>query len=264
MRRAVGVRRVGHAGTLDPFASGLLLILVGRATRLSQYLVGLEKSYTGRIRLGLETDTSDRTGSVTGVSEGWKSLSKAQIEDAMASLTGHIEQQPPVYSAKKTDGQRAYRLARRGEAVALDPTEVQVEAFSLVGFDQSTVDFRADVGSGTYLRALARDLGAALGCGAHLEELRRIAVGAFRVEQGVGAESISKPPLPLRSAREAVSHLRAHELSEEEFGAVRHGRPIAAPEWEEGPVALVRGGELIAVADQIDEKLKPKVVLVDG
>ncbi len=258
------MRRVGHAGTLDPFASGLLVVLVGRATRLSQYLVGLRKSYIGRIRLGIETDTDDLTGAETATSESWREIETDAIEQSMALLTGRIVQRPPIYSAKKSEGERAYRLARRGEAVALDATEVDVEAFTLVSREGSAIDFRADVGSGTYLRALARDLGAALGCGAHLEELRRTAVGPFRVEDAVGSDTLGEHEAPVHPAVDAVSHLAVHDLATAECDAVRHGRPIAAPEWGEGPVALVFAGQLMAIAERQGDFLKPRVVLVDG
>ena len=255
---------MGHAGTLDPFASGLLVVLIGRATRLSQYLVGLRKSYTGRIRLGVETETDDLTGAETGTSEAWREIETDAIEQSMALLTGRIVQHPPVYSAKKSEGERAYRLARRGEAVALDATEVDVEAFTLVSREGSAIDFQAEVGSGTYIRALARDLGAALGCGAHLEELRRTAVGHFRVEDAVGPDALGAHESPIHPAVDAVRHLPVHDLATDECDAVRHGRPISAPRWDENPVALVFEGQLIAIAERQGDVLKPRVVLVDG
>jgi len=264
VRRAAGVRRVGHAGTLDPFASGLLLVLVGRTTRLSQYMVGLGKSYTGRIRLGVQTDTDDASGLVTAATEAWRTVETAEIERVMASLTGRIVQRPPTYSAKKTGGERAYRLARRGRAVVLDATEVDVGVFHLVRHEESAVEFHAEVGSGTYIRALARDLGAGLGCGAHLEALRRTRVGTFGIEDAVSLEALDGRALPLRSAGEAVHHLPRRDMTREEFQLVRHGRPLLGADQDEGPVALGYDGDLIAVAESVDGLLKPRVVLVHG
>lgn len=260
VRRALGIRRAGHAGTLDPFASGLLVMLVGRATRLSRYLTGLGKTYVGRIRLGVATDTEDATGKPTATSEAWRAISTAAVEERMASLTGRIAQTPPAYSAKKLGGERAYRLARQGKPVSLEATQVDVRAFALMGRDGSAVDFRADVGSGTYLRSLARDLGAALGCGAHLEALRRTAVGSFLVEDAVSLDALGPPSV--RPAAEVVTHLAARDLEPAEWQAVQHGRSVAADGGEGGPVALMFEGQLTAVAELRGATLKPKVVLV--
>ncbi len=239
-------------------------MLVGRATRLSRYMVGLGKSYSGRIRLGVQTDTDDASGTVTATSESWRTLETAEIERVMASLTGLIMQRPPTYSAKKTGGERAYRLARRGDPVVLDDAEVEVGAFMLLGREGSAVEFRADVGSGTYIRALARDLGCKLGCGAHLEALRRTRVGTFGIEEAVSLEALDGRALPLRSAGDAVRHLARRDMSGEECQLVRHGRPIACDAGDERPVALVFDSHLIAVAEPVDGLLKPRVVLLDG
>ena len=183
MRRTLKIRRAGHTGTLDPFASGLLVILLGRATRLSRFVVGLRNTYSGRIRLGETTDTGDLTGEVVESSDDWEAVADSDVEAAMGRLTGSLSQTPPSFSAKKVGGQRAYRLARRGEQVELPPCEVQVYRFQLQNRSGPLVEFSCEVGSGTYVRALARDLGAALGCGAHLQALRRQTVVPFNVDQ---------------------------------------------------------------------------------
>ncbi len=261
VRQAYGTRRAGHAGTLDPFASGLLIVLVGRATRLSRYLVGLPKRYTGSITLGVETDTADHTGEVTRTDDGWRSLSDADVVDAMAALTGRILQHPPPHSARKLDGERAYRRARRGEPVELEPREIEVRRFDVTAREADRVEFTADVSSGTYVRALARDLGRALGCGAHLAALRRTAVGSFSVDAAVGVETLRREAPPLRPPREAVDHLPTVQLDAEHRDRVAHGRPVPAADAADDPIALVAGEELVAIAERQGDVLKPKVVL---
>jgi len=264
VRRCLGTRRVGHVGTLDPFASGLLAVLVGRATRLSPYLVGLTKRYDGTIRLGVVTDSDDRTGAVEATHDGWREIETARVEAAMLALTGRIVQRPPVFSARKQGGERAYRLARRGQPVTLEAREVEVRAFVLTSHAGSEVRFEAEVGSGTYIRALARDLGEALGCGAHLEELRRTDVGPFTVTDAETLDTEGAETLNVRPPREAVPHLPTRDLSADERAAVRHGRPIAGEGATAGPTALVREGQLVAIAEPAGGILKPRVVLVDG
>lgn len=260
VRRAYTVRRVGHAGTLDPLASGLLVILLGRATRLARFVRDLDKRYEGTIRLGETTETDDRTGAVTRSDPSWESLADARITEAAAAMTGRLIQRPPAYSAKKSDGERAYRRARRGEAPALTPVEVEVAAFDMVARDGADVRFRAAVGSGTYIRALARDLGEALGCGAHLAALRRTSVGPFDVQEAHQLSALDGPPalLPMRTA---VDHLPAIALDDTQRGLVGHGRPLPAPPEASGPTALLWNDVLVAVAEQEQGMLKPRVVV---
>lgn len=261
VRRAIQVRRVGHTGTLDPFASGLLVVLVGRATRLAQFLVGLNKRYGGVIRLGVTTDSADRTGAVTGTSDAWAGLTADAIRQAMTRLTGKQRQRPPAHSAKRVGGQRAYQLARRGRPVDLAAQDVEIFSFTPGPQDGSDVSFEVTVSSGTYIRSLARDLGEALGCGAHLAELRRTAVGPFQVSDAVPLHTIG--PGAVRPARDAVAHLQAVTVGTEERESIRHGRAIAATAPASGPVALLAGGELIAVADANGSSLHPRVVLAE-
>jgi tRNA pseudouridine55 synthase len=260
VRRALQVRRAGHTGTLDPFASGLLVVLVGRATRLARYLVDLTKSYTGTIKLGETTDTCDLTGEVIGGTDGWKDISDDRIADAMLAMTGTVSQVPPSYSAKKIGGERAYRLARRGELVELEPREVQVQRFEMLEREGALVGFASEVSSGTYIRGLARDLGEILGCGAHLTALRRKSVGRFTVDDATLLDAVDAAT-ELRPPLEAVSHLPIVKIDEKLRNAVRCGRPIESSLETGESVALVAGDTLVAVAQSEAELLKPRVVL---
>jgi len=263
VRRAYGMRRVGHAGTLDPFASGLLVVLLGRATRLARYVVGLPKEYTGRIRLGSVTDTDDQTGAVTGGTDGWRDLTDEEIRAEMAGLLGVQLQQPPVYSAKKSGGQRAYRLARQGRPVTLSPVRVEIRRFAMLERDGPRLVFAAEVSSGTYVRGLARDLGERLGCGAHLEELRRTRIGTFAVDGGIRSDEIDGASEPLQPLLEAVAHLPRRDLDAAEARQARHGRPLDASPDREEAVALVHDGVLLGVAERDGARLKPRVVIAD-
>lgn len=263
VRRRWKTRRVGHGGTLDPFATGLLPILVGRATRLAPWLIGLSKSYRGTIRLGVRTDTDDLTGAVVRENEAWQTLDDSTIVDAMSALTGDVEQVPPRYSAKKIGGTPAHRHARRGHAVALAPQRVRIDRFAIERRVGPDVEFVADVGSGTYIRALARDLGEALGCGAHLIALRRTRVGPWRDEEAIPLASVASHDrdIPLRPMVDAVAHLPQRTVSEDEAALIRHGRTIPAGDGMDGATALLHASRLLAVAIPDGAVLKPRVVL---
>jgi tRNA pseudouridine55 synthase len=261
VRRSLGIRRVGHAGTLDPFATGLLLVLVGSATRLARYLIGLPKEYQGIIRLGITTDTDDATGEVTAASEDWRGLDDAALQEAMTALTGEREQVPPMYSAKHVGGQRAHRLARRGAPVRLAPAPVAVHRFTLAARKERDVWFHAAVGSGTYLRSLARDLGVALGCGAHLLELRRIAVGPYRVADAVPLEQVRQGHAILLPPAAAVVHLPRAPVDAGAAQRLARGQAIEATEsGGAGPVALLFEERLMAVAQSRGGRWHPEAV----
>jgi tRNA pseudouridine55 synthase len=262
IRRTLGVRRVGHAGTLDPFASGLLLVLVGRATRLSRFLVGMDKSYDGEIVLGIETTTHDVAGTVVQRDEGWRGLDDDRVREGMAGLVGTIEQVPPVFSAKHVDGQRAYRLARRGDAPELAPEQVTVSQFALTARQGQRVAFETEVGSGTYVRALARDLGRRLGCGAYLGTLRRSAIGPFHVDDAVSMADVDVTRV--RTPLDAVQHLARIDVDASQRDLVVHGRALEVPSGATGNVAVVYEGRLVAVATGAGDVLKPRVVLGEG
>jgi tRNA pseudouridine55 synthase len=184
VRKALRGAKVGHAGTLDPFATGLLILLVGKATRLMRYLEDYRKAYTGVMRLGSVTDTCDLTGTVIreGDAEEVASLSEMTVRKALQTWIGEVEQVPPKYSAVKVEGEPAYRMARRGEAPELDARDITIHELELVDYTPPDLVFRAVVGTGTYLRALARDVGEELGVGGHLRALRRTGIGPFQVD----------------------------------------------------------------------------------
>jgi tRNA pseudouridine55 synthase len=190
-RRALGTRKVGHAGTLDPMATGLMILGVESSTRLLTYLVGLGKEYTATIRLGQATTTDDAEGEIVATADA-SALTDAAIPAAIADLTGEIAQVPSTFSAIKVDGRRSYDRARAGEDVELKPRTVTVSAFDVLDSrrfgDLVDLDVRVEVSSGTYVRALARDLGAALGVGGHLTALRRTAIGPFDVAAAAGVD----------------------------------------------------------------------------
>lgn len=263
VRRALGEARIGHLGTLDPFAQGLLVLVVGRATRLAQFASSWAKTYEGIIRLGTTTTTDDATGAVLGESDAWRSLTTAQIAAGLTGFEGAQAQRPPAFSAVKVGGERAYRRARRGEQVALEPRHVEVRALALERVALPDISFRATVTAGTYLRSLARDVGERLGCGAHLLALTRTAVGPFRLADALAPEAVTWDAV--RDPAALVAGLPRRELEDAERAAVRHGRPIpvgsgvAAAER----VALFAGGALVAVAEQAEGVLKPRVVVVD-
>ncbi|MFQ5746435.1 MAG: tRNA pseudouridine(55) synthase TruB [Gemmatimonadota bacterium] len=276
VRRRIGVHRVGHTGTLDPFASGLLILLVGRATRLADAFHLLPKCYEAEIRLGRETSTDDPTGEV--ISEGsWEPVRREDALAALERLTGPIRQTPPSFSAVRVGGERAYRWAREGRSVRLRPRTVTVHGLELAEFDPPRMRIRATVSTGTYIRALGRDLGRFLGCGAHVSELRRTSIGPFRVEDAAAGAGIGEEDGPdLRPAwrppAHAVGFLRARELEDAEREGIVRGqaisagdiRPPAAPAAGEvpttWPVALLAGGDLVGLAEEDGAWLRPRTV----
>jgi tRNA pseudouridine55 synthase len=199
VRRAAGIRRVGHTGTLDPAATGLLIICVGPATRLSEYLTGLDKVYEGYMRLGVVTDSHDMDGEVVGQHEV-PDLALADIQATFDAFTGQIEQVPPMVSAVKVGGQRLYKLARKGETIERKPRQIRVNEFAALGYSPPLVHFRVSCTSGTYVRSLCHDAGAELGCGATLDSLRRTAVGRHHVD---AATSLDR----LQTAQDVREHL---------------------------------------------------------
>ena len=181
LRRLLPVRKIGHAGTLDPMATGLLICLIGRATKLMEVFMGLPKAYTGTLRLGEVTPSFDAETEVSG-RVAWDHLTEADLEAARHLFLGDLTQTPPMYSAVKVDGERLYKKARRGESVERPPRQVRIDAFDLTRWDGPDVSFRVECSKGTYIRSLADDFGRALGVGAHLTVLRRTAIGPHRVD----------------------------------------------------------------------------------
>jgi tRNA pseudouridine55 synthase len=261
VRRALDTSRVGHLGTLDPFAEGLLVLVVGRATRLAPFAAGWPKSYDGVIRLGVVTTTDDRTGETVRVSEAWREIDRATVAAVLDRFHGTIAQRPPAHSAVHVDGVRAYRRARRGETVTLAARPVEIAELTLERFEGADVRFRATVGSGTYLRALARDVGEALGCGAHLAALTRTAVGPFRLVQAKPPEAVTAADL--RPAGLLVSDLPSRSLAGDEREAVVHGRPLPVRSADERVALFAADGELVAVGEREGDQLRPRVVVAD-
>ena len=259
VRRALGTRAAGHTGTLDPFATGLLVVLVGRATRLARFVEALSKTYLAVARLGFATDTDDPTGEPLGPPAPLDSVTEAGVRGALAALAGEQRQRPPRYSARRVGGERSYRLARRGIAGEPAETTVTVHRIAVVSYAAPELVFRATVSAGTYIRALARDLGAELGVGAHLTALRREAIGPLRVDDAVSLDRVG--PEALRPAQDVLGHLPALELDESARTAVGHGRPVPAPPDAMGDVALLHEGELVAVGRAGDGQVRPAVVL---
>ncbi len=184
VRKALGGVKVGHAGTLDPFATGLLILLIGRATRLMRYLEEYRKTYWGTMRLGVRTDTCDLTGEVIDESgsAAVDTISRAALDEAFGIWSGEVEQVPPQYSAVKVEGEPAYKIARRGEEADLEARAITIYELELESYTAPDIAFRAVVETGTYLRALARDVGEALGVGGHLRDLRRTGIGPFSAD----------------------------------------------------------------------------------
>lgn len=266
-RRTLGLRRIGHTGTLDPFASGLLLLCLGPATRLAEYLTSRPKTYTAVMRLGVATDTDDRMGSVIRESDGWRTLSHDAVRYALGAQVGRILQRPPAYSAKRVGGERMYAAARRGEAVEANPVEVTVHRIEVLSLSLPEVEFEVECSSGTYIRAIARDAGETLGVGGHLTALRRTAIGRHSVDRALGPGEMEDPTRVrdfILSPAEALSHMPRAVLSEEEAAAIANGRSVPAPEEvaeHAGQVALLSGDHrLLAVAERRGADLHPRKV----
>ena len=277
-RRALDEGRVGHTGTLDPFATGLLLLLVGTSTRLAEYFHRLDKAYRATLRLGEETDTHDGTGEVRRQSDAWRDLDRGEMEEALAGFRGRIRQRPPAYSAKQVEGRRAHEAARRGERLDLEAEEVTVHELELVRWEPPEAEVHAVVGTGTYLRSLARDVGRDLGVGAHLELLRRTRIGPFGVEDALPGDELEPgvelgPPHFLSPA-DAVAWLPSRRITDEERESVGHGQRIERGELRHGagdeepeagdPVALVGEADLVAVAELVAGELQPRKVFHAG
>ena len=259
VRRRLGMRQVGHTGTLDPFATGLLVVLVGRATRLARFVEGQPKTYLATARLGTRTDTDDLTGSVLTQRSDPPTIGEQDLREALSGFVGVQRQRPPNYSAKRVEGERSYRLARRGAPVVPADVVITVHGIEFLAYDHPDLTFRATVSVGTYLRAIARDLGERLGVGAHLTALRREAIGSLSVEHAVGLHSVS--PADVVPAGQVLSHLPVLELDDAARSAVTHGRPIPGDSGGADHAALVHQGELVAVAKAEGGWLRPTVVL---
>ncbi len=254
IRALTGVRRVGHAGTLDPLATGVLLVCIGRATRVAEYLMAGQKVYRARVRLGITTDTFDAEGQV--VAEAAVEVGRAQVETALAHFRGEIAQVPPMYSAIKHEGTSLHRLARRGIEVERKPRQVEVLRLELTAWEPPECTLEVTCSPGTYVRALAHDLGQALGCGAHLTGLVRLASGDFRLEDAVTVKEFAQAaaegrwPDLLHPLDAALTHFPALRLDADAARRLCSGQAIANCELRIAGLARAYGpdGTFLALA----------------
>jgi len=281
VRRIFKIKRVGHTGTLDPFATGVLVVLLGKATRLAQFLDKDEKEYEAVIQFGYETQTGDRTGARTAEC-GLRSedlivrLTKIEWHKVLGKYTGEIEQIPPMYSAKKVEGKKLYELARQGVAVARQPIKVIIRELEIVDGEsisepRSTTRIRVVCSAGTYIRTLAEDIGRAVGLGAHIAELRRTRAGRFDLYQSVTIDELERsadPTAYLRNIGDAIGHLAEFVLPDERVEKTRNGLSTRVQDLmldTRDPIRMTDGsGELIAIGyyDAESGAIQPKIVLV--
>jgi tRNA pseudouridine55 synthase len=269
VRRLAATRRVGHAGTLDPMATGVLVLGLGHGTRLLTFLLGSDKSYAATIRLGVSTVTDDAEGEVVATAAA-SAVDDAALASGVAALTGPIDQRPSAVSAIKVDGRRAYARVRSGERVELAVRPVTVHRFTvgavrpaeLAGVPVLDVDVEVEVSSGTYVRALARDLGAGLGVGGHLTALRRTRVGPFGLELARTLPELEQDFSYLSLDRAARAALPARELSDAEVRSVRFGQRLPATGMGERPVAAFGpAGDLVAVLHDVEDRARSLLVV---
>ncbi|MEQ1605100.1 MAG: tRNA pseudouridine(55) synthase TruB [Pyrinomonadaceae bacterium] len=281
VRRILKTKRVGHTGTLDPFATGVMVILVGQATRLAQFLDKDVKEYEAVVRFGFETDTGDRTGSPKSGAQSPTSVNIEQVESVLESFRGEIEQVPPMYSAKKVDGKKLYELARKGETIERKSIKATIHELDLLPsapatydestFERSSLGIHVSCSAGTYIRTLAEDIGRTLGTGAHLTELRRTAAGKFSISQAITLEELAEmedPASRLIPMEDAVSHLAKIELNEDRAAKTRNGLSTRVLDVTfvdgEAVQMLDESKSLIAIGfyAAAENVVQPKVVLV--
>lgn len=257
--------KIGHTGTLDPLATGVLVVCIGSATRLADFVQAMGKTYRSRFRLGATSSTDDADGEVA--SRAVTAVpGREQVEAALASMTGSVEQMPPVFSALKVSGERAHDLARQGKPVPLVARTVRIDAVRVLSHEWPFLDVEIDCGKGTYVRSIARDLGEKLGCGGMVETLRRTRIGPFAAEHGIGLEATPQEAqahlLPMATA---VAEMPEVRLSTDEEKRFRQGQAIRSPggERNEGKaeVAVLNdAGDLIGIGTLVSGSVKPDVV----
>jgi len=264
VRRAYGEKKVGHAGTLDPMATGVLVVCVGRATRIVEYLMGATKAYVAEMILGVATDTQDSTGNIESKHDA-SGVTRDALEDAAKRFVGEIEQTPPMVSAIKRDGKPLYKLARQGKTVEREPRRVCIHSLRVDDFrpgEKAWARIKVECSSGTYIRTLCADIGEALGVGGHMSALRRTRVGDFRIESSKSVEDGSDLP-PVISMDAALEFMPSVRLSGSDAGRLAHGLSVAATTQPPG-VCRVHGpdGELVAIGEVVPEGLlRPRKVL---
>lgn len=268
VRRVTGERSVGHLGTLDPMATGVLPLLLGRFTRLAQFFSAAEKVYTGSIRFGFATDTFDAEGAPSGEARPL-SFSMEELRTMAARFQGEMDQTPPIYSAKKINGIPAHQLARQGKEVPVKPARITIHDFQLQDLDGEVASFSMHVSAGGYVRSVAHELGQMAGCGAHLASLRRVRAGAFGLEQATTAEQMKS--LSPERIEQALPHPRtllpgmpSVTVDERMAGQLRNGMQVNLPEFSAAPLVKVFTGpkELLGIARRVAGTLmQPTVIL---
>ena len=262
-RRRLGIRRVGHTGTLDPFALGLLLLCLNRATRLVEYMHPLPKEYVATALLGVATTTDDPEGEPTTTSDAWHGLARPQLARALDGFLGTSDQRPPDYSAKKVGGEAAYSRARRGDAPSLAAVPVTVHRIELVAMDLPRIRFRVRCSTGTYIRSLARDLGERLGTGAHLTALERTAIGPVQLGDALTPAELEDPERVRRALirpLDALSHLPRVDVGPGMARCLEQGRTVPFRSRAEGDCAVACGERLVAIARMAPAGLRPRKV----
>ena len=273
IKRASGVRRVGHGGTLDPMATGVIPICLGRATRLMEYMLDSSKEYVGEVRLGISTDSYDAEGKITSRSDP-SGVERKAIEDVLDSFLGQIEQVPPMFSALKRKGKRLYELARQGIEVEREPRAMTVHSIRLEDWNPPVAMVHIECSRGFYMRSLAHDIGVQLGCGAHLRSLTRLRTGRFRIADAVPIEVAQRSfeegswPELLVSLDSVLGDLRAIIVGEREQASIQNGRPVplsqddSAPRPDEQFRAYSLDGEFLAIMrfDASDRCWRPNKV----
>ncbi|HVP55135.1 MAG TPA: tRNA pseudouridine(55) synthase TruB [Candidatus Eisenbacteria bacterium] len=269
-RKILGEKSIGHLGTLDPMATGVLPLVAGKMTRLSQFYEHSEKAYEGSIRLGWATDTCDADGEPLGAPQGVK-VTLEDVRKAAAGFVGVIEQMPPSFSAKKIQGVPAYKLARKKQEVTLPPVKVEVKEFAITNMEGDSCEFRCRVSSGTYVRSIAHELGQKLGCGGHLASLRRTQVAEFGLADAhtlaevAGAVERNALEGMMIHPRKLLPEVPSVTADEETVGKIRHGRTVNLAEFSRSKWVKVFAGqtELICLASRVAGSLfHPKVVLL--
>ena len=272
VRHIVKTKKVGHLGTLDPIATGVLPLVIERATRLAQFYTRSDKIYEGVVRFGWSTTTYDRAGEPTSYQRE-VAIDAEELERYLEKFRGEISQVPPAVSAKKVDGKRAYELARKNIAVELEPVNVKVYELTVLGIEGAEVKLRAHCSGGTYMRSIAHDLGLALGCGAHLQELRRMASGEFEIDQACTIEQLEKLAADDRLVDAMVPTAKLLPgfpsvfVDDVTARLVRNGRNFPASPFRSQPAtkyvkAVTRTGELVAIGEAVLPNLyHPMVVL---
>jgi len=269
VRRATGEKSIGHLGTLDPMATGVLPLLLGKYTRLAQFFGQAEKYYEGSIRFGFATDTFDAEGTATGDAQP---LTRSLEELCELSLRfhGEIDQVPPVYSAKKINGVAAHKLARAGVEVAVKPARITIHDFRLLGLQGDVATFEMHVSAGGYVRSVAHELGQLAGCGAHLASLRRTRAGLFTLNEAVTVEQLKQAGGPeeiaalLPHPRTLLPEMPAVTVDEQMAGRLRNGMQVNLPEFSQAPLVKVFTGptELLAIARRVAGTLMQPIVVM--